>query len=84
MPINRCPGQNQQFWKPRDIFESPCPRCGAAVEFWRDDLRCRCRACGAVVPNPRHDMGCAEWCPYAQACLDLPGRGEADERPPRK
>ena len=25
----KCPGQDTRYWKPGDIFESPCPACGA-------------------------------------------------------
>ena len=69
MPINRCPGQDQRFWKPGDIFEARCPHCGASIEFWKDEPRARCKACGKAVPNPKFDMGCAEWCRYAESCL---------------
>jgi putative nucleotidyltransferase with HDIG domain len=69
MPINRCPGQDQRFWKPGDIFEARCPHCGASIEFWKDEPRATCKGCGKVVPNPKFDMGCAEWCRYAEACL---------------
>ena len=69
MPINRCPGQDQRFWKPTDIFEARCPHCNAAIEFWKDDPRVKCKGCGKAVPNPKFDMGCAEWCQYAEACL---------------
>ena len=67
--MDRCPGQDKRFWKPTDIAESPCPSCGAAVEFWKDDVRRRCPACGAMVPNPGLDTGCAAWCRYADQCL---------------
>ncbi|MGB2755966.1 MAG: hypothetical protein WBD75_06130 [Phycisphaerae bacterium] len=69
MPISQCPGQDKRFWKPDDIFESPCPECGAAIEFWKDNVRRRCRGCGATVANPRFDMGCAAWCRFAEQCL---------------
>ena len=35
----QCPGQDMRFWKPEDIFEAPCPHCGARMEFWKDDVR---------------------------------------------
>jgi endogenous inhibitor of DNA gyrase (YacG/DUF329 family) len=69
MPIDRCPGQDQRFWKPGDIFEAPCPQCGRAVEFWKDDPRRLCPACGTSVANPHHDPGCAAWCKHADECL---------------
>jgi hypothetical protein len=76
MAISQCPGQDKRFWKPGDIFEAPCPSCGAVIEFWKDDARRRCRACGRLAANPRFDMGCAKWCKFASACLGKPEGGE--------
>ena len=78
MSIDKCPGQDKRFWKPGDVFEAPCPHCGAAVEFWKDEPRRRCRSCGKTAPNPKFDMGCAKWCKYAEACLGRPA-SESDE-----
>jgi HD superfamily phosphodiesterase len=69
MSIDKCPGQDSRFWKPSDVFEAPCPHCGASVEFWKDEPRRRCRSCGKTAPNPKFDMGCAKWCKFADACL---------------
>jgi len=65
----KCPGQDTQHWKPGDIFEAPCPNCGRALEFFKDDATRRCRGCGAKVPNPKLDFGCAEHCAFADQCL---------------
>lgn len=65
----RCPGQDQRFWKPKDIFEVACPQCGRAVEFFRDEPVLKCRGCGHTVVNSRLDLGCAEWCKHADQCL---------------
>jgi hypothetical protein len=78
MAIAQCPGQDKRFWKPGDVFESPCPHCGASIEFWKDDPRRRCRACGRTAPNPKFDLGCAQWCKFAAECLGQPA-GAADE-----
>jgi endogenous inhibitor of DNA gyrase (YacG/DUF329 family) len=67
----RCPGQDQRFWKPQDIFEVPCPGCGRAVEFFRDEPTVKCRGCGRLVVNSRLDLGCAEWCTHADQCLGV-------------
>lgn len=67
----RCPGQDTRFWKPEDVFESPCPHCGAMVEFWKDEARRTCRACGKPAPNPRIETGCAKWCQFAEQCLGI-------------
>jgi endogenous inhibitor of DNA gyrase (YacG/DUF329 family) len=67
----RCPGQDQRFWKPKDIFEVSCPDCGRAVEFFRDEPVLKCPGCGRTVVNSRLDLGCAEWCKYAEQCLGV-------------
>ena len=68
----RCPGQDQRFWKPGDIFEVKCPGCGRPVEFFKDEPKLKCRKCGKLVTNPRIDLGCAEWCQYAEQCVGTP------------
>ncbi len=65
----RCPGQDQRFWEPDDIFEVKCPACGGAVEFFKDEPKLKCRKCGQMVVNPKIDLGCAQWCQYAEQCL---------------
>lgn len=65
----KCPGQDQRFWKPDDIFEVQCPGCGAAIEFWKDEPSLKCPECRKLVVNPRLDLGCAAWCQYADECL---------------
>jgi len=65
----RCPGQDQRYWKPEDIFDVRCPHCGAEVEFFKDEPVLLCRGCGGEVRNPRIDLGCAKWCKHAAECL---------------
>ena len=65
----RCPGQDQRYWKPEDIFEVKCTGCGRNLEFFKDEPRLKCRNCGQVVMNPKIDLGCADWCQYAEQCL---------------
>jgi len=67
----RCPGQDQRYWKPEDIFEVPCTGCGHPIEFFKDEPKLKCRKCGSIVDNPKIDMGCAEWCQYAEQCLGI-------------
>jgi hypothetical protein len=67
----RCPGQDQRFWKPEDIFEVRCPSCGEKVEFFKDEPKLKCRSCGHLVVNPRLNLGCAEWCQYAEQCIGV-------------
>jgi hypothetical protein len=67
----RCPGQDQRFWKPGDIFEVKCPACGQVVEFFKDEPKLKCHKCKKEVANPKIDLGCAEWCQYAEQCLGI-------------
>ena len=69
MDTPRCPGQDQRYWKPEDIFDVVCPACGEAIEFWKDEPKRVCSACGQEVGNPRMDFGCAKWCRFAQDCV---------------
>ena len=32
----KCPGQDMRFWKPGDIFDTQCPKCGRRVEFFKE------------------------------------------------
>jgi putative nucleotidyltransferase with HDIG domain len=65
----RCPGQDPMFWKPGDVFEIPCPKCGYRVEFFKYDVKRKCR-CGHEIVNPKIDFGCAQWCPYGDSCIE--------------
>jgi hypothetical protein len=64
----KCPGQDMRFWKPGDIFDTQCPKCGRRVEFFKDEVKRKCR-CGHEIVNPKLDFGCAQWCPYAEQCV---------------
>lgn len=65
----QCPGQDSRYWSGEDVFESNCPKCGHAVEFFKDDSQRTCRNCGHRVLNPKIDFGCASYCPHAEQCL---------------
>jgi putative nucleotidyltransferase with HDIG domain len=67
----KCPGQDQRFWKPEDIFEVECTGCGHPIEFFKDEPKLKCRKCGQTVANPKIDLGCAEWCQYGEQCLSI-------------
>ena len=69
MSETHCPGQDQRFWKPEDIFQVACPKCGAEVEFWKDEPTRVCGACKNEIRNPRRDLACAKWCKEAEKCL---------------
>jgi hypothetical protein len=65
----KCPGQDTRYWKPGDIFAMDCPKCGAEIEFFKDDTRRRCAWCGHLFYNPRIELGCAAYCQYADKCV---------------
>lgn len=65
----KCPGQDTRFWGLDAIFEEACPKCGATLEFFRDDTWRTCKKCGERVQNPRMNFGCAAHCPYAEQCI---------------
>lgn len=69
--MQRCPGQDQRFWKPEDIFEIKCPNCDNTIEFWKDEPNQKCKKCAQLVANPKIDLGCAKWCKYAKQCLTV-------------
>ena len=69
----RCPGQDQRFWKPDDIFEINCPNCHTPTEFWKDEPQVKCPNCHTQITNPKLDLGCAKWCKYAKQCLGTLG-----------
>ena len=80
----RCPGQDTRFWKPGDIFEAQCPKCGRKIEFFKDDVRRKC-GCGHEVVNPKMDLGCAAWCQYAEQCIgNIPEEMKARQRAEEK
>jgi HD superfamily phosphohydrolase YqeK len=70
MALAQCPGQDKRFWSTKDIYEIKCPECGAPVELWKDDIRRLCPSCKKEVFNPKLDLSCAQWCQYADKCLD--------------
>lgn len=65
----KCPGQDTRYWKPEAVFDAKCPKCGHAVEFFKDDTTRKCGACGHRFLNPGMDFGCAAYCPYAEQCI---------------
>ena len=76
----KCPGQDLQYWKPGAIYDAACPRCGRAVEFFKDDTARTCPGCGHRFVNPQMDFGCAAYCPFAEQCLGTLPEGAAIQR----
>jgi hypothetical protein len=69
MGVERCPGMDRSRWRPEDIKDLPCPKCGQQVEFMKDERSRKCPNCGTRFGDPAKDIGCAKWCKYADACL---------------
>lgn len=67
----KCPGQDRGYWTGDRVFDLPCPKCGFAVEFFRDEGARRCAHCGYAFSNARIALDCASWCDQAEACLGL-------------
>lgn len=65
----KCPGQDMQYWRDDAIYEVDCPKCGASVEFYKDDTSRRCHGCDHRFINPKMDFGCAAYCQFAEQCL---------------
>jgi len=65
----QCPGQDSRYWEQSAVFDVNCPKCGHALEFFKDDSSRLCKNCGYRMMNPQMDFGCAEYCPYASQCL---------------
>lgn len=65
----RCPGQDQRYWKPEDIFDIQCPYCDHEIEFWKDEPMRFCPSCEKEIRNPKIDLGCAKWCKFADSCV---------------
>ena len=66
----RCPGQDQQNWKPEDISDITCPHCHHKMEIWKDEPVLPCPHCKKPVKNPSLDLGCAEWCKHGDECRE--------------
>ena len=65
----KCPGQDQRYWNPNDIFEVNCPNCSYSIEFCKDEPKRKCPRCTQLTWNPKIDIGCAQWCQYAAQCF---------------
>lgn len=65
----RCPGQDKRYWTGEVAFDVACPKCGSAVEFFKDESSGRCPSCGHRFRNPQVSFDCAQWCSYAEECL---------------
>jgi len=61
-----CPGA-ADIKRPKPLVQ-PCPKCGADVEVWTDEVKTTCEVCAGVVY--RKDLpSCFQWCNFAEECL---------------
>jgi len=67
--MTKCPGQDTRYWKPEDVYELECAKCGRLVEFFKTDPHRDCPGCGNRIANPKVTLGCAQWCAHAVECL---------------
>ena len=63
--MRTCTGNDTREWGWDAIFDVACPHCGAAVEFFKDEIRRTCPRCRTAVSNDRRDYGCGQWCSAA-------------------
>jgi HD superfamily phosphodiesterase len=49
-----------------EIFD--CPKCGAEVEIWTDEMKGVCQRCRTTVLRYQ-DQSCLEWCTLAETCV---------------
>lgn len=75
---SKCPGQDTMFWKPEDIFDVECSKCGLFIEFFKDEVSRKCK-CGNRVMNPQLNLGCAKWCEHAKECLGYDPKERQEE-----
>jgi HD superfamily phosphodiesterase len=61
-----CPGAKLIRQPMPEMFD--CPKCGAEVEIWTDELRGTCGRCKTVVLRYQ-DQSCLEWCKLATTCV---------------
>jgi NADH pyrophosphatase NudC (nudix superfamily) len=61
----KCPGQDMKNLRAA-MYQ--CPKCGAEVEMFSDELKIKCRKCGEYVYKEQ-TPSCIEWCPSARQCL---------------
>lgn len=61
----RCPGQDMRNLRV-EVYK--CPKCGAPVEIFSDELKVKCQRCGTRVYK-ENAPSCIEWCASARQCL---------------
>ena len=63
--IDRCPGSANI--RTPSLTVKKCPRCGAEIEIFSNEVSASCGSCGLVVYNDQ--ASCIRWCRYAEECV---------------
>lgn len=63
--LDNCPGAANI--RTPTLAVKKCPRCGAEVEVFSNDVSVNCSACGFTVYNDI--LSCVQWCTYARECV---------------
>lgn len=61
----KCPGASNIRTPTIEIKK--CPKCGAEVEIFSDEMRVECSNCGLTIYNDL--QSCVQWCRYARECV---------------
>ncbi len=60
-----CPGQDSRKLR---VSLYKCPKCGADVEIFSDEVKVRCQKCRQLVYREKMPS-CIDWCASARQCL---------------
>jgi len=55
---SECGNSNTQKWGPNSIYNIDCPKCGNAVEFFKDEKKRTCVKCDTKIINPHINADC--------------------------
>jgi predicted RNA-binding Zn-ribbon protein involved in translation (DUF1610 family) len=64
---SNCPGSIRIREPIPEIFT--CPKCGAEVEIWTNELKGKCSSCGEIIAREIDAAYCIQWCHYAKECI---------------
>ena len=62
---SKCPGQDMRNLR---VSLHKCPKCGAEVEIFSDEIKVKCQKCGEKVYKEKVPS-CIDWCAKARECL---------------
>ncbi len=55
---DNCGVGDTRKWNPNSIYDIKCDKCGAMVEFFKDDKKRSCGECGNKMTNPHAGTDC--------------------------